>query len=275
MHVYLDTNVYTHIRKRDYGITTGDVVRLKSSVERSKLRIQVSSVVLQETTSAILTAPIEALERLRLIYNIGRTRQVLTRYQSIIDGVIAQFATGSALPSFLEPPPFPLKSILRNQSSKTIAALREIAKESETEIQLRKQTNQEYFEKIWPAVKEEQEQGNQQTFEDFWNVHRLYVADKFADLAGYLPECKNRGSEGLLDLPVIKTMAVGMLSQGYSNFYKKSSIARGDFNDLQHAVYGAAIGTLVTHDDTFADHLKRVPIDGLEVINIHTLLSRL
>lgn len=273
--VYFDTNVYTHIRKRDYGITTGDVVRLKSQVEKSKLRIYVSSVLLQETTSAILTAPFEALERLRLIYRIGRPNQVLTKYQNIIEGVIKQHATGSPLPSFLEPPPLRLKSILRNQSSTTITTLREIAKETEAETQNQKEANQEHYEKIWPSAKEEKEQGKQQTFEDYWNARSLYVAKRFADLAGYSMECKDKGFEGLLDLTVIKTMAVGMLSQGYSNFYYKTSIPRGDFNDLQHAVYGAAIGTLVTHDNKFAGHLKKLPIDGFEVIDIHALVSSL
>jgi hypothetical protein len=37
--VYFDTNVYTHIVTRDYGITTGDVVRLISKIKGFKLRI--------------------------------------------------------------------------------------------------------------------------------------------------------------------------------------------------------------------------------------------
>lgn len=230
---------------------------------------------LQETTSAILTAPFEAIERLRLIYNIGRHDQVLTRYQNIIDAVIKQYAIGTPLPSFLEPPPISLKSLMHNQSSKTVTVLREIARESEAEIDNRQQEHQNYYEKIWPEVREEKVQGNQEPFEDYWAKHCLYVAEKFADLAGLLTECKTKSSDQLLELPVIKTMAVVMLSQGYSNFYYKSTIPRGDFNDLQHAVYGAAIGTLVTHDNKFANHLKKLPIDGFEVIDIHTLLSRL
>ena len=135
--VYFDTNVYSHIRNRHYGITSADIARLKSNIERRKRRIYVSSVLLEETTSAILTAEQEALE------------------------------------------------------------------------------------------------------------HRMPTAIVF------------------------------IMSQGFTNIYDKTKIARGDFPDVQHAVYASAVGTLVTHDDKFANLMKRVPIDGLEILNIHSLLSQL
>ncbi len=273
--VYFDTNVYTHIRYRHYDITTADVVRLISKIEGFKLRVYVSSVVLDETTSAILSDGKQALERLELILRIAKRNQVLIRYQDIIDKVVQAYATGTQAQGFLEPPPFRLKEVLKKPSVKTKTALREIATESQEAIEKRKQSSRELFEKIWPLAKDEKTEGKQQSFEDYWNEHSPLVGEKFADLAGVLEECKAKGLGGLLETTVIKTTAVGMLSQGYSNTYLKSSIPRGDFNDLQHAVYGAALGTLVTHDDTFADHLKRLPIDGFEVIDIHTLLSRL
>jgi hypothetical protein len=273
--VYFDTNVYTHIRYRYYDITTADVVRLISKIEGFKLRVYVSSVVLDETTSAILSDKKQALDRLELILRIAKRNQVLIRYQDIIDKVVKAYVTGSQVQNFLEPPPFRLKEVLKKPSAHTKTALREIATESQETIEKRKQSNQELYEKIWPLAKEEKTEGKQQTFDDYWNEHSLLVAEKFADLAGVLEECKAKGLEGLLKTTVIKTIAVAMLSQGYSNTYLKSSIPRGDFNDLQHAVFGAALGTLVTHDNKFADHLKRLPIDGFEVIDIHTLLSRL
>jgi len=273
--VYFDTNVYTHIRYREYDITTADVVRLISKIEGFKLRVYMSSVVLDETTSAILSDEKQALDRLELILRIAKRNQILIRYQDIIDKVVQAYATGTQVQNFLEPPPFRLKEVLKNPSAHTKTALREIATESQERIEKRKQSNQELYEKIWPLAKEEKTEGKQQSFGDYWNEHSLLVGEKFADLAGVLEECKAKGLGGLIETTVIKTIAVAMLSQGYSNTYLKSSIPRGDFNDLQHAVFGAALGTLVTHDNKFAKHLKKRPIDDFEVIDIHTLLSRL
>ena len=128
---------------------------------------------------------------------------------------------------------------------------------------------------IWPLARQEKAKDRHQSFEDYWNEHAVYLVEKFADLHGLLPECQARGSNGLLDLTPMKTIAVGILSQGYANIYDKTTVARGDFSDVQHAVYASAVGILVTHDDKFAKLMKRVPIDGLEILDIHSLLSQL
>ncbi len=173
------------------------------------------------------------------------------------------------------PPPFRLRDVLRNQTAKTIANLRELAVESQQAIDKRTKESEAFFINLRPLVKQEKGKGTHESFEDYWNHHALYLVEKFADLNGLLAECQAKGSLGLLDQKAMKTMAVGVLSQGYANLYEKTTIARGDFPDVQHAVYASTVGTLVTHDDKFAKVMKRVPIDGLEILDLDSLLSRL
>jgi len=168
-----------------------------------------------------------------------------------------------------------LRDVLRNQTATTLANLRELAVESQQAIDKRTRESETFFTELWPLVGQEKAKGTHESFEDYWNHHALYLVEKFADVHGLLVECQGKGSLGLLDQTAMKTMAVGILSQGYANLYEKTKIARGDFSDVQHAVYASVIGTLVTHDEKFTKVMKRIRIDGLEILDIHTLLSQL
>src|SRR6266511_1938450 len=222
--VYFDSNVYTHIFNRQYDITTPDIVRLKSNIERRKLKVYLSSVLLEETASAILRNEQEGLGRLRLIYSLARRSKVFTRYQDIIDGSIRSYATGEPLPDFLVPPPFDLRDVLKHQTPKTLVNLRELAQESQQIIETRTNDNIVLYEKLWPQAKEEKTQGQHQTFEEYWNEHSTYVIEKFSNYVGVLNECRERGLQGLLNQTILKTIAVLMLSPGFADSPQPVSI---------------------------------------------------
>ncbi|PYS36258.1 MAG: hypothetical protein DMF75_01325 [Acidobacteria bacterium] len=67
MNVYFDTNVYTHINNRQYGLETAHIAKLVASIKRKKIKVYLGSTVLDETTSGLLSNPTDALSRLRLI----------------------------------------------------------------------------------------------------------------------------------------------------------------------------------------------------------------
>jgi hypothetical protein len=52
---YFDTNVYSHIHSR-VGVTDEQVAKLHAVVRADKIRILTSSVVVEETISALLSA---------------------------------------------------------------------------------------------------------------------------------------------------------------------------------------------------------------------------
>jgi predicted nucleic acid-binding protein len=272
--VYFDTNIYTHINNLQHGITNAERTSLFESIRADKIRVYLSSAVLEETVSGLLTNEKQVIQRLRLIHRISKRKRILNEYRPILDGLITAYANNHRVPSFfISPPPY-LKVVLRNQSRKTLDGLRELAQDSQKQIQERKDSIEKMFgEKIRPLVVEEKQQGRHQSFEDYWKEHSASVVEIFARLVGVLPECEKKGITGLLEHTPMKAITVAILSQGYANTYEKTTINRGDSRDLHHVVYASAVGTLVTHDKNLAKVMMRVPVDGLEVMDLHALLK--
>lgn len=272
--VYFDTNIYTHINNLQHGITVPERTKLFESIRADKIRIYLSAAVLEETVSGLLSNEKQVIQRLRLIHRISKRKRILNEYRPILDGVVTAYANNDRVPSFFMSPPPYLKVVLRNQSRKTLDGLRELAEQSQKQIQERKESIEKMFaEKIRPLVVEEKEQGPHQSFENYWKEHSINVVEIFAKLVGVLPECQEKGIDGLLEQTPMKAITVAILSQGYANTYEKTTINRGDSRDLHHVVYASAIGTLITHDKNFAKVMKRVPVNGLEVMDLHTLLA--
>ena len=196
--VYFDTNIYTHINNLQNGITVGDRTKLFKSVQSDKLRIYLSTAVLEETVSGLLSNEKQVIQRLRLIHCIAKRKRLLNEFRPILDGVIKAYAKDQRVPSFfMATPPF-LKVVLRNQSRETLDGSRELAKESQTQIQARKTSMEKMFvEKIRPLVAEEKKQGDHQTFDSYWKEHSTSVVEIFAKLIGLLPECQKKGIDEL------------------------------------------------------------------------------
>ena len=75
--VYFDTNVYTHVYNRSGGVTDPDVARLFAAIKAYEIRILTSPQVIEETVSAILSSPKEAIGRLRLINKLAERKRMI------------------------------------------------------------------------------------------------------------------------------------------------------------------------------------------------------
>jgi len=274
--VYFDTNVYTHIRNRQYDITDADAARFFAKLDSHKVKVYLSGALLEETVSALLSSEQDALSRLKMFHRMTPRKRVLNDYLEILKAIISAYATGGPVGSFFQSGHF-LQGLLKNQSLKTIANLRKIAKESQQQIQQRKESTEQLFDgKIWPLVQRGRDTGApQQSFDDYWDEHYGRILELFAEKSGLLDECRREGMAGLLEFTPMRAITVGILSQGYANTYENSAINRGDSRDLHHVVYAASIGTLVTHDRKFMRIMKRIPIQGFEVTDFHGLLEQL
>lgn len=82
--IYFDTNVYTHIHNRSGGVTNADVARLVAAIKADKIRILASTQVIEETISAILSSPREALGRLRLIHKLAKRKRMIKPHTDFV-----------------------------------------------------------------------------------------------------------------------------------------------------------------------------------------------
>jgi hypothetical protein len=112
------------------------------------------------------------------------------------------------------------------------------------------------------------------SFAEFFEQGSGNVAESFAQRAGVLEACKQRGIEGLLRIKSVRMGVGAALSLIYEQMFEGWSPKISDSRDLQHAVSAAAVAqTFVTNDKRLRDSLSRIPIDGFTVIDLQGFLA--
>ena len=103
------------------------------------------------------------------------------------------------------------------------------------------------------------------TFEMLWKAGAERFADDFATARGYGEACRNRGLEGLLEIPPVPLFVGVAMSQIFSQVVGDPGQVqfrlpgRGDGYDLWHAVLASTGDVFITLDKRLADHVERVP----------------
>ncbi len=272
---YFDTNVYSHIYNR-VGVTDEQIAKLYPAVRADKIRILTSSVVVEETISALLSAEKEALARLKLIRKLAKRKRIIKFHPNLLEDDIRSFAHGGKLRSHFMAPPPRFTQVFVDHGENHLHILRQIANETQKQIQaFRNEMNQKYNQLLRPLAAQIIRQNQQQSFADYWNELSVPFAEQLADKAGVLPDCQARGMNRLLEVRSVKLATLAQLSLGYANTYERGAVERGDSRDMQHAVLASGTRTFVTDDPRLGRVLTRILIPDFEVINLPTLLSRL
>lgn len=272
---YFDTNVYSHIHNR-VGATDEQVARLQAAVRSDKIRILTSSVVVEETISALLSVEKEGLARLKLIRKLAKRKRIIKLHPDLLEDDFKSYARGEKLRSHFMAPPPRFIQVFVDHGEDHMRILRQIAKDTQQQVQaFRNEMNQKYNQLLRPLAAQIIRQNQQQSFEDYWNELSIPFAEQLADKARVLPECQARGMAGLLEVRSVKLATMAQLSLGYANTYERGAVERGDSRDMQHAVLASAVKTFVTDDPRLARVLTRMPLPDFEVINLPTLLDRL
>ena len=81
---YFDTNVYSHIHNR-VNATDEQVANLHAAVRADKIRILTSSVVVEETISALLSAEKEGLARLKFIRKLAKRKRIIKLHPDLLE----------------------------------------------------------------------------------------------------------------------------------------------------------------------------------------------
>jgi hypothetical protein len=194
MNVYFDTNIYTHIYKRQHDITTPDVVRLKAAIRSKRLRVYLSAALIEETVNGLLKDEKEALGRLRLINDLGDKRRMLNEYEPLIESAIRAYITNTPVPSPFLPFDSLLRAVLKNHTWHTIENLKAIARKSIAEKTLHKQKTEQFFHnRIWPLAYEQQTMGLGHTFDEHWALHSMTVVESITEYHGLRNDAEKRG----------------------------------------------------------------------------------
>jgi hypothetical protein len=273
--VYLDTNVFDHMHKR-LGVSDGDISALKAAKAKGSVSFLLSIPIFEEVFCAIKSDPVLGIRELLLVYEFADLERVLKPVHLLLMDEIAAYAKGDPRPEpFLKEDDPVLNSLraLAFPAQRDIAELMPVLDESRVQRQEFRDGMRAARNEVLKAVKGLQSW--KPSFGDYWGRLAEPFAEGYAERAGVLDECKARGIAGLLALPGVR-MGVGInLSLAYAETFDGHAPEMGDSRDQQHGVLASAADVFVTQDAKLANLLTRIPMPGLQIMDLRSFLDAL
>ena len=276
MIAYLDTNAFDHLYKK-IGCTSADIAELRKAIYGRRISIRPSIHTLEEILLARTAAPQAFAAQIKLTFSLANFRNLIKPCDQLLtDDIRAYAARGEAARPFLH-------GEMQNAVTSGIAALIESDGEEmdddfvEVLVETRRQK-----ERFLAGMKRAREElapiagalSHPPSFAEFFEQGASAVAQSFAQRAGVLEACRQRGIEGLLQIKSIRISVGAALSLIYGQTFEGWPPEIGDLRDLQHAASAAAAAeTFVTDDRRLRDNLARVPLDGFNVIGLQGFLD--
>lgn len=275
MDVYFDTNIYGHIYRLQNGITAADVAKLREAIENGTLRVFTSYPVIEETNTGRLANLDDVNGCLETIRTIAILDPIIKHHPDLLEDDIVAYANNEAFPDKFQKALPGLRDIFWDHTAKNYAALDKAAVETKKMIADYSREMNDTFNKIRPQAKQIKKQGQQQSFEDYWKEMAPSWAEQVADRLGVLDKVKTHGVNGLLDVHSFRLLTTAQLSLSYANTYERTAFSKGNSRDMHHVACASAVPIFVTHDGQLTKVPARMPISGLEVLDLNSLLDRL
>jgi hypothetical protein len=271
MNIYFDTNVFHHLFKR-YHIEEKDRKILFSAVESGNIVIFPSIINLEEIIAAFGKNEEYGRRKLEDFKKFIDLENLIKAPDILLQEDIVNFSRGlgPTNPFIVENEIISaVRGFLYSSNHREINfIIQQIRQQKELFLRQMEQTK----EKVRPVVEEIKHKVKD--FKDYWDYAGKFAED-LAQRSGVLKECQNRGIEELLNLRTIRLCIGANLSLIYSYNFENRNPKIGDSRDMLHAVMASPADIFVLQDGRFASIMKRIPIEGFEVINLKELLTRL
>ena len=270
--VYFDTNVYRHIYTLEDGITKEDILKLKALIRADKIRILASIEVVEETISAIISVPKEAVQRLKLIHKLAKRKRMIKHHTEFIQAVHA-YANGGKVHSPFSSPPLLMRKFL---TTPNLDDLEQIARETQEQIQEHHDKMADIYKtKIEPLAAPVRQQRQQPTFADYWNTMATPYLEELARQAEVLEKCQARGLNGLLAIRCLHIHTLGQVSLNYANTYTGRTPKRSDSRDMHHVLVSSAAEAFITNDAPLRRVMNRMPVEGYEALSFKEMMAKI
>jgi len=278
-YAYLDTNVYNDLERGT--IPAADVQDCQAAVKNGELIIRAGLVDLEEALGLWKTDRPAALRRLGIIRDLAGFDKLLNQPSDLLAGAIQAYGSGASTP----PSPFLPREVRRGLAAnlEKITAGGDgfdgIVEDILSRVRVQKETIRagmlEGREKALGDLNSKYRPAELRAlpFEEFfqngalsWAEDYVVGAERNFGPAGLVEACRERGLDGLLLVPAVR-LIVGMT---LSLIHVQISAGRlpeiGDGYDLWHSIQASTAKVLVTNDDRFFDHMRRIPDTGLIVV---------
>ncbi len=275
MIVYFDTNVFDCLEQRR-GANDWDVYRLKRAIKHEQVAIVLSFLNIEETLFLIESQPEKARARITLMLDMANYHLFAQSQELSFQNDIRSYALGTPAISpfsFLTPS---VELAIRNLAYPTGSALAELRTILE-ETRSAKSAFRSFLEtgrnEILPYA--QSIGGKHYKFEHYWSNNASWLAESMVERAEVLAEVKSRGIDGLLKVKSVALAVGANLSLMYSHHFENRVPKPGDSRDILHAIVGSYADVFVTQDGEFSRILNRVPVMGIQVVNLQALLAML
>lgn len=272
--VYLDTNIFDHILHKKHGVTREDYLALSKAIELGKIVVPLSLLNFEEALSAWEKNPDEAINKIRLISDIGDWQKMLKPPEELLADDIRSYEkhNSAAVPFFEDPSlQYELRK-LGNHTRININKLVEIIREVKNEKEQFKKTNEELRIRLLEEIRNLKYTPD---FYDYWGTLALDFTRELIKEVGLTEQFKYLLICELLELRSVKLCVGYSLSFIYGQGFEKKIPNLGDSRDMKHAVLASAADIFVTHDGNLKEIMKRIPIENFEVCDLHELLEKI
>jgi hypothetical protein len=256
---YFDRNVFDRIDKlRD--ITEADVELVRREMAEGRLSILVSLEVVAET----LLAPRDiALKGLRLIEALARQEFPIKPHYELLRDDIRSFANGEELSPPFVGARFSIRRMIGEVENPSEGLLEDITEE--------KRTKERRNRDLVADIEEERKTFDKKrlnSFDKYRGARAAFYAEGFANAAGCLDKCRERGIDALFKVRSVAVAVGAFLSLRYSLLVENRRVQSGTSYDMQHAAPMSAADVVVSDDGELRRLLGRVLVPGLRVLSL-------
>jgi hypothetical protein len=274
MIAYLDTNVFDHLYKK-VGCNSADIVDLRKAIYGRDLSIILGIHVLEEILLNRRASPQELVARVKLTLSLASIRRLVKPCDQLLaDDIRSYAANGVAARPFVD-------AQIQNAITQGIGELIE-------------SDGEEFSEELTEALadttrrKERFVQGMNATlveillsietvdipFDDYFKLTAPLMAAAFAQRAGVLEGCRDRGIDGLLEIRSIRSAIGSALAYSYhQRSGTRMPTLRDPIDYLQAPAAAATAEVFVSDDGRLRDALSRVEMDNFGIMNLAEFLA--
>jgi hypothetical protein len=275
MIAYLDTNVFDHLYRK-VGCTSADIADLRKAIYGRGLSITPGIHVLEEMLLNRRASPQELVARLKLTLSLASIRRMVKPCDQLLaDDIRSYAANGTPARPFVDVQ-------IQNAITQGIAELiesdgEEFSDEIVEALADTKRRKERFVQGMNATLREVSSSAETVPadilFDDYFKLTAPRIAAAFAQRAGVLEDCRDRGIDGLLEIRSVRS-AIGIaLSYSYRQSFEKTP-ALGDSIDYLHAPAAAATAEVfVSADSHLRDALARVGLDNLRIMNLTEFLA--
>jgi hypothetical protein len=276
MIAYLDTNVFDHLYRK-VGCTSADIADLRKAIYGRGLSITPGIHVLEEMLLNRRASPQELVARLKLTLSLASIRRMVKPCDQLLaDDIRSYAAHGTPARPFVDVQ-------IQNAITQGIAELiesdgEEFSDEIVEALADTKRRKERFVQGMNATLREVSSSAETVPadilFDDYFKLTAPRIAAAFAQRAGVLEDCRDRGIDGLLEIRSVRS-AIGIaLSYTYGQSFESSTPALGDSIDYFHAPAAAATAEVfVSNDSHLRDALASIGLDNFRIMNLTKFLA--